>query len=139
MLRIRLFEERLLDLFPSGQIYGTTHTYIGQEANAVGILEVMQEGDIVVSNHRCHGHFLAYGGSMHALAAELLGRETGICAGRGGSQHIAWRNFFANGVLGGTVPIAVGKLLLKPRRSERRLYLLSSVTARLVRVWFMNP
>jgi len=108
MLRIRLFEERLLDLFPSGQIYGTTHTYIGQEANAVGVLTAMQEGDLVVSNHRCHGHFLAYGGSMHALAAELLGRETGICGGRGGSQHIKWQDFFANGILGGTVPIAVG-------------------------------
>jgi len=108
MLRIRLFEERLLDLFPSGQIYGTTHTYIGQEANAVGVLAAMQDGDLIVSNHRCHGHFLAYGGSMHALAAELLGRETGICGGRGGSQHIKWRDFFSNGILGGTVPIAVG-------------------------------
>ncbi len=108
MLRIRLFEERLLDMFPSGQIYGTTHTYIGQEANAVGVLSTLQAGDVVVSNHRCHGHFLAYGGSMQALAAELLGRETGICGGRGGSQHIKWENFFTNGILGGTVPIAVG-------------------------------
>ncbi len=108
MLRIRLFEERLLEMFPSGQIYGTTHTYIGQEANAVGVLATSQAGDVVVSNHRCHGHFLAYGGSMQALAAELLGRETGICGGRGGSQHIKWENFFANGILGGTVPIAVG-------------------------------
>ena len=114
MLRIRLFEKRLLDLFPSGKIYGTTHTYIGQEANAVGVLAAMQDGDIVVSNHRCHGHFLAYGGSMQALAAELLGRETGICGGRGGSQHITWKNFFANGILGGTVPIAVGKPSLRP-------------------------
>jgi TPP-dependent pyruvate/acetoin dehydrogenase alpha subunit len=108
ILLIRLFEERLLSLFPSGDVYGTTHTYIGQEANAVGVLTAMEEGDVVVSNHRCHGHFLAYGGSMHALAAELLGRETGICGGRGGSQHIKWNNFFANGILGGTVPIAVG-------------------------------
>jgi TPP-dependent pyruvate/acetoin dehydrogenase alpha subunit len=108
MLRIRVFEERLLEMFPSGQIYGTTHTYIGQEANAVGVLATLRAGDVVVSNHRCHGHFLAYGGSMQALAAELLGRETGICGGRGGSQHIKWKNFFANGILGGTVPIAVG-------------------------------
>ena len=121
MLRIRLFEERLLDLFPSGQIYGTTHTYIGQEANAVGILEAMQEGDIVVSNHRCHGHFLAYGGSMSALAAELLGRETGICGGRGGSQHIKWQNFFANGILGGTVPIAVGMAFAEAAKKRRTI------------------
>lgn len=121
MLRIRLFEERLLDLFPSGKIYGTTHTYVGQEANAVGVLAALEEGDIVVSNHRCHGHFLAYGGSMQALAAELLGRETGICGGRGGSQHITWQNFFANGILGGTVPIAVGMAFAETAKKRNTL------------------
>ncbi len=108
MLQIRRFEETVLDLFPRGLFYGTTHTYIGQEANAVGVLAWLADGDIVVSNHRCHGHFLAYGGSMHALAAELMGRSTGICGGRGGSQHIQWRDFYANGILGGTVPMAAG-------------------------------
>lgn len=111
MLRIRRFEETVLDSFPRGLFYGTTHTYVGQEANAVGVLTSMHEGDIVVSNHRCHGHFLAYGGSMHALAAELMGRSTGICGGRGGSQHIQWKDFYANGILGGTVPLAVGMAL----------------------------
>ena len=108
MQQIRRFEETVLDLFPRGLFYGTTHTYIGQEANAVGVLAWLREGDIVVSNHRCHGHFLAYGGSMHSLAAELMGRSTGVCGGRGGSQHIQWRDFYANGILGGTVPMAVG-------------------------------
>ncbi len=117
MLRIRRFEETVLDSFPRGLFYGTTHTYIGQEANAVGVLTSMHEGDIVVSNHRCHGHFLAYGGSMHALAAELMGRSTGICGGRGGSQHIQWKDFYANGILGGTVPLAVGMALVE-RASE---------------------
>ena len=93
MLQIRRFEETVLNLFPRGLFYGTTHTYIGQEANAVGALTWLREGDIVVSNHRCHGHFLAYGGSMHSLAAELMGRSTGVCGGRGGSQHIQWRDF----------------------------------------------
>lgn len=111
MLRIRLFEERVLAWFPKGLFYGTTHTYIGQEADAVGVLEHLAPGDVVVSNHRCHGHFLAYGGSMHALAAELMGRETGVCGGRGGSQHIQWRDFYANGILGGTVPLAAGMAL----------------------------
>ena len=111
MLRIRRFEETVLDSFPRGLFYGTTHTYIGQEANAVGVLTSMYEGDIVVSNHRCHGHFLAYGGSIYALAAELMGRSTGICGGRGGSQHIQWKDFYANGILGGTVPLAVGMAL----------------------------
>lgn len=108
---IRRFEETVLDEFPKGRFYGTTHTYLGQEANAVGILSHMHTDDIVVSNHRCHGHFLAYGGDMHALFAELMGRSTGVCGGRGGSQHLKWRNFYSNGVLGGTTPLATGMAL----------------------------
>jgi TPP-dependent pyruvate/acetoin dehydrogenase alpha subunit len=111
MLRIRRFEEQVLELFPSGLFYGTTHTYIGQEANAVGVLSHLIPEDVVVSNHRCHGHFLAYGGELAALAAELMGKQSGVCGGRGGSQHLHWRNFYANGVLGGTIPIAVGMAL----------------------------
>lgn len=118
MLRIRLFEERVLEWFPRGLFYGTTHTYIGQEANAVGVLNHLGESDVVVSNHRCHGHFLAYGGSMHALAAELMGRSTGVCGGRGGSQHIQWRNFYANGILGGTLPLAAGMALAERGRGR---------------------
>lgn len=108
MLRIRRFEEKVLDSYSRGIFYGTTHTYIGQEADAVGVLTCLNEGDIVVSNHRCHGHFLAYGGSMHTLAAELMGRETGVTGGRGGSQHVMWKDFYASGILGGTIPLAVG-------------------------------
>jgi 2-oxoisovalerate dehydrogenase E1 component len=108
MLRIRRFEEAILEAFPRGLIFGTTHTYIGQEANAVGVLSQRQNEDIVISNHRCHGHFLASGGSMSALAAEMMGRSTGVCAGRGGSQHLHWDNFFSSGILGGTLPLAVG-------------------------------
>ncbi|HEY47127.1 MAG TPA: thiamine pyrophosphate-dependent dehydrogenase E1 component subunit alpha [Anaerolineae bacterium] len=111
MLRIRRFEEGVLTSFSSGIFYGTTHTYIGQEADAVGVLACRREGDVVVSNHRCHGHFLAYGGSMHALAAELMGRATGVTGGRGGSQHVQWKDFYANGILGGTIPLAVGMAL----------------------------
>jgi TPP-dependent pyruvate/acetoin dehydrogenase alpha subunit len=123
MLRIRRFEETVLDSFPRGLFYGTTHTYIGQEANAVGVLSWLDEGDVVVSNHRCHGHFLAYGGPMYALAAELMGRATGVCEGRGGSQHIHWRDFYANGVLGGTVPLAVGMAKAeKARRGDRTVF-----------------
>jgi TPP-dependent pyruvate/acetoin dehydrogenase alpha subunit len=111
MQRIRRFEETVLEAFPRGQFYGTTHTYVGQEANAVGILDGIVDGDVVVSNHRCHGHFLAYGGSMPALAAELMGKQTGVCGGRSGSQHIQWKDFYANGILGGTLPLAVGMSL----------------------------
>ena len=111
LYRIRRFEERVLKEFSRGIFFGTTHTYIGQEANAVGVLTHLQEKDIVVSNHRCHGHFLAYGGDMRALFAELMGKATGVCGGRGGSQHLHWRNFYSNGVLAGTLPIATGMAL----------------------------
>jgi TPP-dependent pyruvate/acetoin dehydrogenase alpha subunit len=108
---IRRFEQTVLENYPRGFFFGTTHTYLGQEANAVGVLSSIQENDIVFSNHRCHGHFLAYGGEPHALFAELMGRTTGVCGGRGGSQHLQWRNFYSNGVQGGIVPIATGMAL----------------------------
>ena len=118
MYRIRRFEETVLEEFPHGRFYGTTHTYLGQEADAVGVLCHLQGEDIVVSNHRGHGHFLAYGGDMRALFAELMGKATGVCGGRGGSQHLKWRNFYSNGVLGGTVPLATGMALAEKVKSS---------------------
>ena len=111
LYRIRRFEETVLENFPKGVFFGTTHTYLGQEADAVGVLQQLQEGDIVFSNHRCHGHFLAYGGDPRALFAELMGKATGVCGGRGGSQHLHWRNFYSNGVQGGIAPVAAGMAL----------------------------
>jgi TPP-dependent pyruvate/acetoin dehydrogenase alpha subunit len=115
---IRRFEEMVLEEFPKGRFSGTTHTYLGQEANAVGVLSNLHEDDIVVSNHRCHGHFLAYGGDPRALFAELMGRKTGVSGGRGGSQHLHWRTFFSNGVLGGTVPLATGMALAEKQKKS---------------------
>jgi TPP-dependent pyruvate/acetoin dehydrogenase alpha subunit len=111
LYRVRRFEETVLENFSRGSFFGTTHTYLGQEANAIGVLKNILENDIVISNHRCHGHFLAYGGDPYSLFAELMGRITGVCGGRGGSQHIHWRNFYSNGVLGGYIPIATGMAL----------------------------
>ncbi len=111
LYRIRKFEETVLDSFSKGVFFGTTHTYLGQEANAVGVLTQIQENDVVFSNHRGHGHYLAYGGNAHALFAELMGRATGVCGGRGGSQHLHWRNFYSNGIQGGIIPIATGMAL----------------------------
>jgi acetoin:2,6-dichlorophenolindophenol oxidoreductase subunit alpha len=111
MLLIRHFEERLLAEFSTGKLVGTTHTYIGQEADAAGIFSVTDPEDIVFSNHRCHGHFLAYGGEPYRLVAELMGKSTGLVGGRGGSQHIHWRNFYSNGIQGGIVPVATGMAL----------------------------
>lgn len=121
LYRIRRFEETVLEYFPKGVFSGTTHTYLGQEANAVGVIAHLLPGDIVVSNHRCHGHFLAYGGDPRALFAELMGKATGVCGGRGGSQHLYWRNFYSNGILGGTLPVAAGMALAEKFRSTRAL------------------
>jgi TPP-dependent pyruvate/acetoin dehydrogenase alpha subunit len=108
MAMVRLFEDRLFELFAKGELFGTTHGYIGQEANAVGVLDHLADGDIVMSNHRCHGHYLVRTGDLQGLMAELMGREGGTCAGRGGSQHLCQDDLYTNGVLGSTVPIAAG-------------------------------
>ncbi len=112
---IRRFETLLLEKFPTGIFNGTTHTSLGQEANAVGVLSNLREDDIVVSNHRCHGHFLAYGGDPQALFAELLGKPSGVCGGVGGSQHIHWKNFYSSGIQGGTLAMAAGMALAEKR------------------------
>lgn len=123
MLLIRRFEERLLSEFSTGRLVGTTHAYIGQEANAAGIFAVTDPGDVVFSNHRCHGHFLAYGGDPYRLAAELMGKATGLVGGRGGSQHIQWRNFYSNGIQGGIVPVSTGMALAEKIQRTGKLAL----------------
>ena len=111
MWRIRRFEETVLENFPRGVFAGTTHTCLGQEADAVGVITCLEEQDLVFSNHRGHGHFLAYGGDMRRLFAELMGKASGVCGGRGGSQHLQWRGFYSNGVQGGILPLAAGMAL----------------------------
>ena len=115
LYQIRRFETVLLEQFKTGIFPGTTHTSLGQEANAVGVLSHLEAGDVVVSNHRCHGHFLAYGGDPQALFAELMGKPSGVCGGVGGSQHLHWRNFYSSGVQGGTVAMAAGMALAEKR------------------------
>jgi TPP-dependent pyruvate/acetoin dehydrogenase alpha subunit len=121
MLLIRRFEERLLDEFSAGRLVGTTHAYIGQEANAAGIFSELSPEDVIFSNHRCHGHFLAYGGDLYRLAAELMGKATGLVGGRGGSQHIHWKNFYSNGIQGGIVPVATGMALAEKASGSRNI------------------
>lgn len=115
---IRCFEETILDNFSKGIFPGTTHTYIGQEANAVGVLSHISQRDVVFSNHRGHGHYLAYGGDPYPLFAELMGKPSGVCGGRGGSQHLHWQNFYSNGIQGGIVPIASGMALAEKRKES---------------------
>jgi len=109
MFFIRRFEETLLDLFAQGKLVGTTHTYIGQEANGVGVIDHLEpERDVVFSNHRCHGHYLAFTDDAFGLLCEVMGRAPGVCGGKGGSQHLCNGNFYSNGVLGSIVPVATG-------------------------------
>lgn len=109
MAFIRAFENKLLALFAEGKLHGTTHTCIGQEACAAALYANLDPTvDLAFSNHRCHGHFLASGGSPEDLLAEIMGRRGAACNGRGGSQHLCTGRFFTQGIQGQSVPIAVG-------------------------------
>jgi acetoin:2,6-dichlorophenolindophenol oxidoreductase subunit alpha len=105
---IRRFEERLLALFETGLLNGTTHACIGQEADSVAVIEHLGAEDHIFSNHRCHGHYLARTGDARGLLAEIMGRPDGVVSGIGGSQHLAAPGFKSNGVQGGIVPAAAG-------------------------------
>lgn len=111
MYRIRAFEEKVDELFMRGQMHGTTHLSIGQEGTAVGAVSLLRKTDFITSTHRGHGHCISKGADISLMMAELLGKETGICRGRGGSMHIAdlaTGNLGANGIVAGGMPIAVG-------------------------------
>ncbi len=114
MVLIRAVEETINRLFNEGLVYGTAHLCIGQEACAVGAVAAARPDDPIVSSHRGHGHFLARTGDPTLLMAELLGRSTGPCAGRGGSQHLCCREqhfYGTNGITGGGLPVATGLAL----------------------------
>lgn len=112
MYTIRKVEQNLLDLFAQGHLTGTIHTSIGQEACDVGVVNSLDRSkDILFSNHRAHGQFLAYCDDVEGLIAEIMGKGTGVCLGIGGSQHIHKGNMYTNGVQGGIVPNAVGAAL----------------------------
>jgi acetoin:2,6-dichlorophenolindophenol oxidoreductase subunit alpha len=110
---IRRFEEGLLDLFERGLLNGTTHACIGQEADAVAVIEHLGDDDHIFSNHRCHGHFLAHTGDALGLMTEIMGKPEGVCGGIGGSQHLCAPGFKSNGIQGGIVPNAAGIAMAK--------------------------
>ena len=118
MLVIRRTEEKLLQLHGQGLLSGTTHTSIGQESIAVGLLSRLGPGDAVFSTHRCHGHFLASGGDLYAFLAELMGKADGVSGGRGGSQHLHAPGFISSGIQGQLVPVALGVALARKLRGE---------------------
>ena len=119
MLEIRRFEEAVEELFTRGLLHGTMHLSIGQEAVAEGVCAALAEGDFITSTHRGHGHTLAHGADPTAMMAELLQKDTGYCRGRGGSMHIADvanGNLGANGIVAGSMTIAVGAALTQQMR-----------------------
>lgn len=121
MLTIRLFEGRVIELFREGVIRGSTHTYIGMEANAVGACTALRSDDYITSTHRGHGHCIAKGGDVRMMMAELLGKSTGYCKGKGGSMHIADLDvgiLGANGIVGGGIGIATGAGLSSKMRNS---------------------
>lgn len=118
-LHIRAFEKVLLDLYEEGLIHGTVHTCIGQELISAVFAEFITEDDHIFSNHRCHGHFLAYANDYYTLLAEILGHSDGCNQGLGGSQHLKFKNFLSSGIQAGLMPIAAGiSLNTKIRKND---------------------
>ena len=111
MLKIRYFENQITDVYSKGLMPGLAHLYIGEEAIAVGVCTNLSEHDFATSTHRGHGHLIAQGADLKRMMAEVLGKETGYCKGKGGSMHIMDVSkgiLGANGIVGAGIPIATG-------------------------------
>ncbi len=114
MVLIRQAELRISKLFSDGQIPGSVHVCVGQEAVSAGVMSVLSPGDTITSTHRGHGHAIARGADLGRLFKEIMGRSGGLCGGRGGSMHVADLSLGilgANGIVGGGIPIALGSAL----------------------------
>ena len=124
MLRIRMVEEAIADLYAQQDMRCPIHLCIGQEAVAVGVCAALAADDYVLSGHRSHGHYLAKGGNLPAMLAEFYGKVTGCCQGKGGSMHLvdlAAGFLGAVPIVGSTMPIAVGTALASVMRGESRV------------------
>lgn len=126
MLRIRLFDERASKMVKRGYIPGTVHTSIGQEAQVVGACMALSKGDHMTGNHRSHGHPIGMGSPLGPLMAELVGKATGVCKGKGGSLHLAdyaVGSLGESGITGSSIPIALGAGLSAQVLGENRVAL----------------
>lgn len=124
MNHIRAFEEKVAWFFSRGMVHGTTHLYVGEEATAVGATANLDQEDLMTSTHRGHGHTIGKGVDLKLMMAELLGKRTGYCGGKGGSMHIAdltRGNLGANGIVAGGIPIATGAGITVKRKGEGRI------------------
>ncbi len=121
MLKIRLFEEHVNQLYLTAKMPGLAHLYSGEEAIAVGLCQALRKDDYITSTHRGHGHCLAKGATVDRMFAELLGKEAGYCRGKGGSMHIADQdtgNLGANAIVGGSAGIATGSAMSSKMRGS---------------------
>jgi TPP-dependent pyruvate/acetoin dehydrogenase alpha subunit len=126
MCQIRLFEEATIEHLKQKRVRGPLHLYIGEEANAVGACAALEQGDYVTSTHRGHGHCIAMGGDIRRMLAEICGRGSGYCKGKGGSMHIADLGLGiigANGIVGAGMPIAVGAAMAMDNMGKSNLVL----------------
>ncbi len=124
LLYIRMVEERVCDLYSEQEMRCPVHISIGQEATAVGLSKALNKEDLVFSNHRCHGHYLAKGGNLKKFFSELYGKATGCSGGRGGSMHLIDTDvgFSASTpIVSGTIPIAVGSALAFSIKNENKI------------------
>ena len=124
MWLIRAFEEKVSALYAAREIVGLLHLGIGQEAVAVGTCSLLRADDYVFGSHRSHGHAIAKGADVNRLMAEIAGRATGYCAGKGGSMHIVAMDagfVTATGVVGGTIPLALGAAFVAKEKNDRQL------------------
>ena len=128
MVAIRAFEEKANELFQLDKVMGAIHLSVGQEACAVGSISALEDCDYIVSNHRGHGHMITRGASLEKMFAELMGRRTGYCLGKGGSMHIVDFDLGfcgANGIVGAGLPITVGVGLASKLRGDKAVTLCS--------------
>jgi pyruvate dehydrogenase E1 component alpha subunit len=127
MMLIREFELKISEMFAYSKLAGTMfHLSIGQEATSVGIVAALEEGDYMTSHHRGHGHMIALGADVRLMMAEMFGRKTGYCKGKGGSMHIAdieLGNLGANGIVGAGIPIATGAAYAIKYRGTKQVVL----------------
>jgi pyruvate dehydrogenase E1 component alpha subunit len=124
MYKIRYFEQEAVKLFHNKELPGWLHSYIGEEAVAVGVCASLNRDDYITSTHRGHGHCIAKGADLKRMMAELYGKETGYCKGKGGSMHIADFSIGilgANGIVGGGIPIATGTALASQYLEDGRV------------------
>lgn len=124
MFRIRKVEEKIIELYPEQEMRCPTHLYIGQEAIAAGVCGNLNKSDVIFTNHRSHGHYLAKGGDLKKFFAELYGKETGCAKGYGGSMHLIDREngvWGGSAIVGGAIPLAVGAALSFKLKKEDKV------------------